>query len=639
MFKTEKKQIVAIVFVAVATCIIGLSALIMAGVSVQTKQATVLGLFDGEGELTVEKITPPAVDDEVEIFAYDFSLSTGQPVGAIEIVIPYNDKGLSEEEEILAVCGKYLNEETGEWENVHYTVDAEQNQVHIFTNHLSTYSVFKVNNPNKRSAYISDVNVYAFYMKTSKAQEVLNAYGNQASGWEEDVAGSLLSASDTLSYFAATNIQTLLSLGGAYDDMFSTPFSKGMTSLGVATACAQFAYDAYNNGLTSQAASISGMKSVLSLCLNFASPAVQLAYVGVGVIDIALTEVSSFAIQTKYESTKNMYDAYYKRPENARKIRDWYTIFDTFYKDKKNSPQMVLDKITQEINTYVNRFWDVAATDWESWIDSYDKNGILSKYPLPSKADQSNISANYKAELYDYLQGVFRKISLNLYLDGLETREAEFNAIATMLNRKYSINISEELIENKTPVWANCYVRLSPLKENTKVSDWTIKLNDKAVGKMEFSLLGHQMAGFPMKLEFFKTKTDLEDNKPAATKTLSPFKSTQKSYTIKAKTQKIDWSGTYIGTCATLSNGNEYDITTVVTFVSDTDDGTYYKIVCTNNKTNAIYINNNYYVRWSTGEANISGYDFTFSSDGNSFFATQKDINGNAVATFSGQKS
>ena len=46
MFKTEKKQIVAIVLVAVATCIIGLSALIMAGVSVQTKQATVLGLLE-----------------------------------------------------------------------------------------------------------------------------------------------------------------------------------------------------------------------------------------------------------------------------------------------------------------------------------------------------------------------------------------------------------------------------------------------------------------------------------------------------------------------------------------------------------------------------------------------------------------
>jgi len=640
MFKTDvKQQIIAIVLVAVTIGIIGLSALLMTNFSFQKKQATVLGLFDGEGELVIEKVDPPAVDEEVEIFAYNFSLSTGQPQGAIEIIIPYNDKGLSEEEEVLAVCGKYLNEETGDWENVHYTVDTKQNEVHIITDHLSTYSVFKINNPNKRSAYIYDVNIYAAYMKNSDAEAVLRAYGNQTNGWKEDATSSLLSASGTLSAFAATNIQTLLTLGGAYDEMFSTPFSNGMTSLGVATACAQFAYDAYSNGLTSQEASISGMKSVLSLSLNFASHPVQLAYVGVGVIDIALTEISTFGVQTKYKSTKKMYEAYYKRSENARKISDWYAVFDKIYKDNKNSPQVVLDKITQEIDKYVNKFWIVAATDWESWIDSYDSNGKLSKYPWPSDADRSNISANYKAELYDYLQGVFRKIALNLYLDSLEAREAEFNALAAMLNRKYSINISEELIDNTTPVWANSYVRLSPLTENAKISDWTIKLSDKAVGKIEFTLIGHQMAGFPMKLEFFKTKADLEDNRPTATKTLSPFKSTQKSYTIKAKTQKIDWSGTYIGTCATLSNGNEYDITTVVTFVSDTDDGTYYKIVCTNNDTNTKYYDGIYYVRWATGIANIAGSEFIFSADGSSFFATQLDHNGNSVATFSGQKT
>ena len=273
------------------------------------------------------------------------------------------------------------------------------------------------------------------------------------------------------------------------------------------------------------------------------------------------------------------------------------------------------------------------------WIESYDSNGKLSKYPWPSYADRSNISANYKAELYDYLQGVFRKIALNLYLDSLEAREAEFNALAEMLNREYSINISEELIDNTTPVWANSYVRLSPLTENANISDWTIKLSDKAVGKIEFTLIGHQMAGFPMKLEFFKTKADLEDNRPTATKTLSPFKSTQKSYTIKAKSQKIDWSGTYIGTCATLSNGNEYDITTVVTFVSDTDDGTYYKIVCTNNDANTKYYDGIYYVRWATGIANIAGSEFIFSADGSSFFATQLDQNCNSVANFSCQNT
>jgi hypothetical protein len=77
-------------------------------------------------EVIIEKVTPASVDNDVEIFAYDFKLSSGQPDGAIEIIIPYSDKGLKKEDEILSVCGKYLNEETNQWEDVFYTVDAQK---------------------------------------------------------------------------------------------------------------------------------------------------------------------------------------------------------------------------------------------------------------------------------------------------------------------------------------------------------------------------------------------------------------------------------------------------------------------------------------------------------------------------------
>lgn len=92
------------------------------------------------------RVTPPTVDKDVEIFAYDFKLSSGQPGGAIEFIIPYDDKGLTEEEELLSVCGKYLNEETNEWEDIFYTVDTKANEVHIISDHLSTYSAFKIAN-------------------------------------------------------------------------------------------------------------------------------------------------------------------------------------------------------------------------------------------------------------------------------------------------------------------------------------------------------------------------------------------------------------------------------------------------------------------------------------------------------------
>ncbi len=594
-------------------------------------------LLEEGDEITINRVKLAPFDDDVKIYAYDFKLSSGQPEGAVELILPYDDQGLEEDEEILSVCGKYLNAQTGEWEDVFYTVNTEANEVRIITDHLSTYSVFKITNPTKRSAYISDVNVYAAYMNMTQAEAVLKTYAAQGASWQEDVAGSLLGATGTLSYFSATNIHTLLTLGGAYDEIFSEPFQGSMTKLGVTTACAQFAFDAYQNGLTSKAASISGMKSVLNLALNFATEPIQLAYVGVGVIDMALTEVSTYAIQTKYESTKNMYDEYYKRAGIKREIKDWRKIFEKMYKENKSDPQRVLEMMSAEIDRYVNEFWEVSATDWDSWIDAYDKNAKLSKYPWPSKEDSINISNTYKAELYEYLQVLFQTMSRNMYLDSLTMREKQFNELAAFLNRKYTITIKEQEVSGKKPKWAGCYVKLSPLSANTDASAWTVKLDDKANGKIAFTLLAHQTAGFPMKLEFYKTADDLDKGKVAATTKLKPFTKTEKTFTIKTEVEKVNYSGTFTGVLNVTETGADIDVTTVVTYEKDFGDGAYYKIVCTNDKTGSTYINNSYFVR-ATGEANIAGSDFKFSQDGQSFSATMLDFNNKAWGIISAQR-
>jgi hypothetical protein len=147
-------------------------------------------------------------------------------------------------------------------------------------------------------------------MTTKQAEELLKTYAEQGASWQEDVVAAFLNANNSLPMFTVTNIPTLLTLGGAYDELISGQFGDALTVLGIATSCTQFAYDAYSNGLTSKETSISGMKTVLNLALNLATSrkylldSFQVAYVGVGVIDIALTDVMNFAIDTKYESTK-----------------------------------------------------------------------------------------------------------------------------------------------------------------------------------------------------------------------------------------------------------------------------------------------------------------------------------------------
>lgn len=589
-------------------------------------------LLEAGEELTIQKVSPASIDSDVEIYAYDFKLSSGQPEGVVELTIPYDDVGLEADEEILSVCGKYLNEETKQWEDVLYTVDAEANKVHILTDHLSTYSAFKVTNAGKRSEYISDVNVYAAYMTTKQAEQLLKTYAEQGVSWQEDVISAFLNANSSLPMFAETNIPTLVSLGGAYDDIITEPFGNALTVLGIATSCTQFAYDAYSNGLTSKETSISGMKTVLNLGLNLASSqkylldSFQVAYVGVGVIDIALTDVMNFAIDTKYESTKNMYDAYYARPENKRRVKDWYDLFKKIYEENKSAPQTALDKMQSEIDNYVNKYWEVAASDWDSWIDAYEKNGKLSKYPWPSESDRKKISSNYKAEIYDYLQVMFQSLSRDMYFDALTQREKEYKELAALLNRVYTLNFREDYDTEKAK-WANAYVKLAPLSDKTTAKEWTIRLDDEANGQMKFTLGAHETARFPMKVEFYKTEKDLEEGKVALSAKLKPFVKTEMEVILNTKTNKVDYSGTYTGVMNVTETGKDIDVTTVVTFEKDFGDGSYYKIVCSNNETQSTYINGSYFVRWSTGEANIAGAKFVFSADGTSFSASMRDHN------------
>ncbi len=493
-------------------------------------------LLDENDEVIIKKVKPAEIDSGVEIYAYDFQLSSGQPDGVIEIAISYSDKGLQEEDEKRAICGKYLNEETGEWEDVFYTVDPDSNTVRILTDHLSIYGVFKVTDPAKRSAYISEVSIYAAgCMTTKQAQIILECYAGQGPTWKEDVAGATIEALGSYPYFAATSVPTLLSLGGAYDSIFSSSFNNSLNVLGVSTACAQFAFDAYYNGLSSKEASLSGMKTVLDLALNFTAPSIQLAYISVGAIDLALTEVSTFAVSNKYKSTKHMYDAYYRRSGINRKAKDWFTLFEKMYKENKYEPQKVLEMMEAEIDRYVQEYWTVAGTDWESWIDSYDKNGSLSKYPWPSAKDRNNISSIFKSELYEYLRCVFQAISRNMYLDSLTERQKDYQKVADLYNRKFSLVIREDIPSGKSSTWAGCYARLAPLSNNTDPSAWTGKLNNNGGGRMNFTLLAHQIAGFPMKLELYKTAADVKAGKKLHTVTLPPFSETEQTVILEPR--------------------------------------------------------------------------------------------------------
>ncbi len=615
--------------------------------SVETPDGVVFDfgcLFEAGEDITVGKVTPDTPDSDVDIYAYDFAVSSGQPEGVVEIVIPYDDADVSGDEEQLSVGGKYYNEQSGAWEDALYWVDTEANTVHILTDHLSTYGAWVVRNPGKRNEHLSTS--FGAYITTQQADALLNIYAADSATVAEDVASSFFEATGSLQYFTATNVPALISLGGTYDDFITEQFSDSLTKFGIAVACSQFAFDMYYNGIRSEKTYTSAMKLTLNLAITKATAAIQLAYVGVGILDLALSEVSSYAIEQRYENTKNMYDAYYKRDGVRRGTKEWRLLFDKIYKDNKENPRQVADLISAEIDRYVNEYWEVAGTDWESWVDSYDENAALTKYPWPLSEDRENIANHYKAELYSSLQAVFNILERTMYYDCLAERDKLLRDIVQILNTVYAINIEEEEPEvGEAPQYADAYVTLSPLSDATTEAAWTVQLNGSGHGRLPFTLLAHESAGFPMELSIFKTEKDLRDKKPAYTTTLEPFTSTEKTVTLAAlKTEAIDYSGVYIGTLYNTTTGTEIEMTTTITFDREYGDGVFYNIRGVDGTISPItgeerfYFGGSYFIRSSTGEVTMSTADFKFSADGLSFTANMTDYNGNVWGIITGSR-
>lgn len=576
--------------------------------------------FEEGTEITIKQIRPEPVDGDVEIYAYDFSASSGQPDGVVEIAIPYDPSGLSEEEEALSVCGKYFNAESGSWEDVFYSVDAAENKVRILTDHFSTYSAFKIKNPGKRNEYISEVNAFVGFMTTPQAENILKKYVKKEANWQEDLVGSFLDATGSWDYFFASNATTLITLGGVYDDLISKSFQDRMSELGVATACVQVMFDIYRHGPVSREVVSSTINLFTTIAVNKASPRMQLAYLGYAMVEMAINDVKTYAIETKYESTKNMYDAYYARTENKRRASEWRLIFTKIYKAHLSEPEVAIQKMKEEIDAYVDKFWEVSATDWDSWIDSYDKNATLAKYPWPTREDQVKISSEHKANLHSYLQPVFRIIQREMYYECMNEREKEYKKVAAMMNTVYTVNIAEDY--EGEPKWANAFVRMSPLSDKTAPEDWTVQLDKEGRGQMKFTMLAHIRAGFPMVLDIYKNEEELKGGKPSTSVDLKRIEGKQMEVVLRTKPEeKIDFAGTFEGTLTSTSTGHVQKITTVITLEEKYDDGGMYNIVCTGHDEGKKYIDSTYFIRDRTGEANIAGVVFKFSEDRMSFQA------------------
>ena len=142
------------------------------------------------------------------------------------------------------------------------------------------------------------------------------------------------------------------------------------------------------------------------------------------------------------------------------------------------------------------------------------------------------ISRHSQNELLDP-GNVFKRISLNFYLDSITERQREYQKVADLYNQKFSLKINEKIPSSGKSTWAGCYARLAPLARETDPASWTGKLDDRGGGTITFTLLAHQIAGFPMKLELYRSVAAVKSGQKVRTITLQPFTDRVQNVTLE----------------------------------------------------------------------------------------------------------
>lgn len=490
------------------------------------------GEYGLEKQETLEiKELPEKIDKKhgVKVTAYDFS--AGEKTffnDVITIAIPYDEKYAETGAESECVGAKYYNQAIGEWEGVYYEIDTANRQVLIYTTHLSTYGVFQVKNENTRKAYITDVYPVASLLGTSKSFDVLNELAEQGQPGNAAFEAGL----EAINYVVGNtgNAVTVTTLGGQYEGALADSLGKGTQHLGLALAAVQTCYD-FTYKFSDDQEKMSTLSNLVKNVANnavgyFGSSALQVGFAGVAVFDMLLSAVQSDMVELKLENIGDVYQ-YYNDVEAPRPVEDWRKLFISILVAHADDPQKAQQLITQEIDAFCDRFWELKYYEVKATAGVSGK-----KYSFDERnwtKDREVLTAQYKAHLLDRLQAPMTSARNYLLKQAMEQAQMAFEkqlrALQRELNKTVTVQIIEQPEKDGEFQYGGYTVRFAPLSSNTNAKSWSGKLSKNGEMNTSFTILGHMQSGSPSKVELYKPGEDT----PALT---VPFKVSYPTTTI-----------------------------------------------------------------------------------------------------------
>lgn len=493
-------------------------------------------VLDGEAELTVAKQPVEEHKEEgYQIEAYDISLGDMHELDDfITIRIPY-DTGFCEEGQDPARCvgAKYKNETTGEWEDVLFEVDAAANELVIYTDHLSIYGVFYVENEGMRNAYITDVFGSGFYIDKSTAigfAEKIAADDpsimTELAQFGIDMCSDFFDYSDRLD-----NAITMATVGDVPGWLSTEIQGTNLTlfsTIGYVSTCKSLMEVAIKDSVGGGAdtgAVLNLIRDVSSKVTTYwadvftsvGSGALSVGMGGVLIIDKMLTGFAEEAAATKLEDIEYVYHHFNEgfsgfghKPMTAK---DWRARAIEVINKYPNDPEIAINALESGFRAYASKFFDLTV-EQQNEVATDTPIVTVKRIPNFTAAEKDQMIERYIAHLKtNVMPAVLRSVE-NYMIKKVEQQQLEaLNEVKDYYNTKINITITEKLPEGAESACIGYKFRFAPLDDTAVVDNWTGTWQGPPL-QGSATLLGLMMAGYPHTVEFFPPDADMQTAEP-----------------------------------------------------------------------------------------------------------------------------
>mgnify|MGYP006894310266 CR=1 FL=1 len=502
---------------------------------------------------------------------------------------------------------------------------------------------FTIENGNKRTAkLIFNQDVELNVLDLTEAIALLEVGQNNQDTFYEDSFNLISQCVSVHGDISANFLDFASGLSSSYVPTFSEGISKSVGYIGYSLAGLEIISAIMGDEMDK--AVWKSVETALSYVMDqtsslFGTTSMAAGMFSVGVINYALNEFITTALEGRADMYAKAYDLYYE--EKGRKTADWVNLIRDMV-DKGTDAEETGKAISAEIKRYVYEFWEN-----DTIVGEYTQAANPGAW---SAGSLGGLNDKIKREISEYNRSVIERIVSNI-LNRIQVERkdqlkadirSEFLNFQTKMNEVITISITDSKAQKVPSYFAGATLRFVDLPARIEDPDkWETVISDDGTGTIKFRVLAHLLADSPKRMELVKKDGDTET-------VLKRF-----NVRFRVPNNKLDLAALYpttdfpkniegIYTVSMYNTTTEKTIDDLVLKVKVTkemSDGCYADFYLENN--GSVYLNGNYFYRYSSGKVNYALGDMSFSYAGNNIIVFRFDAYDNQKkvwGSFIGQK-